>query len=172
MSATPTTLRGLNLVGVDGHVDGPFDIRVRGTLIEQVERTLPVGEGDDVDLGGVFALPGVFDCHTHLTLATQDVLANLRRTPTTRTLQAADAARRTLHAGVTFARDAGGADAGLRDGIAGGLIPGPQLQVSVVMISRTGGHSDGRLGGLDLELGIDGQVPSKTGPSHLVDSID
>ena len=48
--------------------------------------------------------------------------------------------------GVTFVRDAGIADAGIRDSVAAGHVPGPTMQVSVVAIGSTGGHGDGFLG--------------------------
>ena len=35
-----------------------------------------------------------------------------------------------------------GADAGFREAINEGLIPGPRLQISILMISQTGGHGD------------------------------
>ena len=73
------------------------------------------------------------------------------------------ALRRTLSAGVTFVRDAGIAEAGVRDAVAAGLVPGPTMQVSVVAIGSTGGHLDGfldrsrprMLGGL-LDAGLPG----------------
>lgn len=57
-----------------------------------------------------------------------------------RVLQTAYTLRRTLAAGVTFVRDAGIADADVRDAVAAGLVPGPELQVSVVALGTTGGH--------------------------------
>ncbi|MCW2976966.1 MAG: amidohydrolase [Actinomycetia bacterium] len=172
-SSPPLALRDLSIVTRSGHVDGPLDVCLRDGRIEDVGRHLSISDGaTEIDMAGVFALPGVIDCHTHLTLSTLDLSTNLRRSDTTRALEAAHAARRTLHAGVTYARDAGGADAGLRDGIAHGLVPGPGLQVSIVMVSRTGGHADGHLAGLEIELGPDGRVAPRGGPSHLVDSVD
>ena len=35
-----------------------------------------------------------------------------------------------------------GADAGFRQAIEDGLIDGPRLQISIAMISQTGGHGD------------------------------
>ena len=60
-------------------------------------------------------------------------------------LEAARNARLTLEAGVTFVRDLAGADAGIREGFARGDVPGPTLQISVVLVSQTGGHGDGFL---------------------------
>jgi imidazolonepropionase-like amidohydrolase len=62
-----------------------------------------------------------------------------------RALQGAAAARATLDAGFTTARDldsegAGYADVAVRDAILEGLIPGPRLLVSSWALSITGGH--------------------------------
>jgi imidazolonepropionase-like amidohydrolase len=51
--------------------------------------------------------------------------------------------RGTLEAGITTVRDAGGADLGIKRAVEHGLIPGPRMQISVGVISQTGGHGDG-----------------------------
>src|SRR4051794_41965461 len=54
--------------------------------------------------------------------------------------------RRTLVQGITHVRDAGGADLGVAEAVRNGLIAGPRMQISISMISQTGGHGDGRHG--------------------------
>jgi imidazolonepropionase-like amidohydrolase len=75
----------------------------------------------------------------------------------------------TLRAGITSARDAGGADLGIKMAIEDGLIAGPRLQVSLAMLSQTGGHGDDWLpSGNRLEL-----LPTHPGvPPTIVDSPD
>src|SRR4051794_41411258 len=51
--------------------------------------------------------------------------------------------RRTLVQGITHVRDAGGADLGVAEAVRTGLIAGPRMQISISMISQTGGHGDG-----------------------------
>ncbi|MCB1806000.1 MAG: amidohydrolase family protein, partial [Candidatus Competibacteraceae bacterium] len=51
----------------------------------------------------------------------------------------------TLRRGFTTVRDAGGADFGLAQAIAEGLIQGPRLFYSGKALSQTGGHGDSRL---------------------------
>jgi imidazolonepropionase-like amidohydrolase len=50
--------------------------------------------------------------------------------------------RRTLEIGITTIRDAGGADLGVKTAVERGLIIGPRMQISIKMISQTGGHGD------------------------------
>jgi len=48
----------------------------------------------------------------------------------------------TLRRGITYVRDAGGADLGLKRAVADQVVPGPKLHISVNMLSPTGGHAD------------------------------
>ena len=51
----------------------------------------------------------------------------------------------TLRIGITTVRDAGGADLGVKPALEEGIIAGPRLQISITMLSQTGGHGDGWL---------------------------
>ena len=100
-------------------------------------------DGDErVDVAGMTLLPGMFDCHTHVVVSDVDIWGAIQRPYSYRYYAAARNLAATLRAGITSARDAGGADLGIKQALADGLIPGPRLQVSLSMISQTGGHGD------------------------------
>jgi imidazolonepropionase-like amidohydrolase len=123
-----------------------------------------------LDFSDLWLMPGVFDCHDHIALFSVDGYENLRRPVTAWALEAAHQARRTLHAGVTFVRDCGGADVGMRDAFARGHVEGPSLLVSIVLISQTGGHGDGFLAGPGLETSSGYLIPDYPGkPPFIVD---
>jgi imidazolonepropionase-like amidohydrolase len=106
-----------------------------------------------VDGRGGTLLPGFFDCHVHLGMPSDRSVVDeaLMTSPVVRMLQTTDRLRRTLESGITSARDLGALPAGFRDAVATGLIEGPRLQVSVGIISHTGGHADTTLpSGMDL----------------------
>ncbi|MFG1604462.1 amidohydrolase family protein [Actinoplanes sp. NPDC049265] len=108
-----------------------------------------------VDGRGGTLLPGLFDSHTHLGVASDRSLVEVAflTDPVIADLRTAERLRLTLSAGVTSARDLGGLPAGFRDAVGMGLIEGPRLRTSVGVISHTGGHADGTLpGGRDLAL--------------------
>ena len=74
---------------------------------------------------------------------------------------------------MTFVRDPGGSDAGIRDAIAAGHAAGPRMQVATVLISQTGGHIDGFLPGPGIEMTSSYFIPDYPGrPPYAVDSPD
>ena len=52
--------------------------------------------------------------------------------------------RAMIDRGFTTVRDTGGADWGMRDGVAQGLLPGPRMFIAGRALGPTGGHSDAR----------------------------
>src|SRR3546814_17152254 len=71
--------------------------------------------------------------------------ASLRGLPWTRLTAKSGVLRRDmLRLGFTSVRDTGGADYGIRDAVAQGLMLGPRLFVAGAPVSQTGGHGDFR----------------------------
>jgi imidazolonepropionase-like amidohydrolase len=105
-------------------------------------------EGDEsIDVAGATLLPGLFDCHVHIAYRYEDhdELGAMHRPFSYRFFTIAENLRQTLALGITTVRDAGGADLGLKRAVADGILVGPRMQISVNMLSMTGGHSDGWL---------------------------
>ncbi|GAA2580356.1 amidohydrolase family protein [Dactylosporangium fulvum] len=163
-------LRGVRALDSHGYFSDPVDVAVRGQHIAAVATNLPRSAlSCDIDAEGLWLMPGVFDCHAHVTFATYDPFELVVRSLSERILETAAILRRTLAGGVTFVRDAGGADAGIRAALEAGHISGPRLAVSVVGLSRTAGLGDGNLSGPGLEAPVEVTVPTYPGrPSHLV----
>jgi len=107
-------------------------------------------EAQVIDLGDATLLPGFIDAHTHLTMMYREDYARaaldaLRKPIPEMALDASVNARTTLMAGFTTVRDVGSAeylDAGLRNAINRGVVPGPRMLVAVHAIGATGGHCD------------------------------
>jgi imidazolonepropionase-like amidohydrolase len=166
-------LREANVLDESGGFGGPLDVHVADGRVVAVGENLPAGDATALDFSGLWVLPGIFDCHDHVALSSIDGYECLRRPLSEWVLEAAHQARRTLEAGVTFVRDCGGADAGMRDAIARGYVPGPTLFVSIVLISPTGGHGDGFLAGPGFEMSSGYLMPDWPGkPPYLVDGAD
>jgi imidazolonepropionase-like amidohydrolase len=108
----------------------------------------PSLDGDDgVDVSGRTLLPGLFDCHVHLGFRYEDFdEVRLAYTPFSyKFFQFPETLRWYLAMGITTVRDAGGADWGMKRAVQDGVLPGPRMQISVTMLSMTGGHGDSHL---------------------------
>jgi imidazolonepropionase-like amidohydrolase len=162
-----TVFAGGSVFDGTGGEPRPADVTVEDGRIVDVGPGL---DGDEaVDATGRTILPGLFDCHVHVVLGTIDTWQIVNQPFSYRFFLAARHLRATLEAGITSVRDAGGADLGIKEAVANGVISGPRLQVSLMMLSQTGGHGDDwHLSGADVPL-----LPSYPGmPSGLVDGPD
>ncbi|MEZ6164133.1 MAG: amidohydrolase family protein [Phycisphaerales bacterium] len=102
-----------------------------------------------IDLKDKWVVPGLIDCHTHLTGDNHDAAERMRRRLTeTEAHSAIDGvanARKTIMAGFTTVRNVGSPGSvglALRDRINQGVVPGPRMFVSGPAVSVTGGHGD------------------------------
>ena len=137
---TRTLFANARIFDGTGSPAGDGDVVVEDGLIRAVGRGL---DGDEViDLGGRGLLPGLFDCHVHVAFTDVDVWRYVQRPFSLEFYETARNLRATLAGGITTVRDAGGADLGTKVALEQGLIPGPRVQISVRMISQTGGHGD------------------------------
>ncbi|MCU1683135.1 MAG: amidohydrolase family protein [Amycolatopsis sp.] len=119
----------------------PADVAIADGRIVDVGPGL---DGDEaVDCTGKTLLPGLFDCHVHVTVSQLSLVSRVQTPFSYQFYEAARNLKRTLDLGITTVRDAAGADLGIKQAVDDGLIPGPRLQISVGLISQTGGHGDG-----------------------------
>lgn len=118
-----------------------------GTIRELSDRPIAAATAQVIDGGGRTLMPGLIDCHVHVTFSATN-LALLAQTPnTTLALRALPILRGMLRRGFTTVRDAGGADWALKQAIEdgmGGTVVGPRLFVCGPALSPTGGHGDFR----------------------------
>ena len=129
--------------------DGTASPIAEGDLTIEDGRIGDVGVGLDgdehVDVSGCTLLPGLFDCHVHVTSSGVDYLRRLQRPFSYQFYEAARNLSATLDIGITTVRDAGGADLGIQRAVEDGLIDGPRMRIAITVLSQTAGHGDGWL---------------------------
>jgi imidazolonepropionase-like amidohydrolase len=157
--ATGETVREAVVVIENGHV------RAAGRR----ESISVPADSERIDASGLTVLPGLIDCHVHLTMLGEgiDMARTLTTPPTLELMQAVQGARRTLDAGFTAVRDAAGSPAGIRMAIDAGYFPGPRMFVTISALSQTGGHTD-----LHFMCGADLDIPLPDRPLWTVDGVE
>ena len=164
---TRTLFSGGSVFDGTGTQPAPADVVVEDGRIVDVGPGL---DGDEnVDCAGTVLLPGMFDCHVHVTISDIGLLARVQKPFSYQFYEAARNLRATLGQGITTVRDAAGADLGIKQAVDDGLIPGPRMQISIGLISPTGGHGDSwHPSGLCVPL----MVPHPGRPDSTVDGPD
>src|SRR4051794_3718079 len=143
-------------------------ILIQGDRITAAGPGLPIPAGAEVvDLSKKTVLPGLIDCHTHLTSQSGNYYGALsRRSPIAVAVAPHVYARRTLEAGFTTVRDVGASefiDVALRNAIDRGDVVGPRMRVATLAVGSTGGHND--LSGVSPPLRFDHFFRIARGPA-------
>ena len=120
-------------------------VLVEGDRIAEVAfRSIKAPDFRAFDLKGTAMLPGLIDCHVHVTAVTHDVTRLSAQPPSLITAQAKGVLESMLLRGFTTVRDAAGADFGLQEAVERGLLSGPRLFIAGWPLTQTGGHADAR----------------------------
>ena len=136
-------VNGVTIDGNGGPARPGSTVVVDGDSIVEVSQQREFGsEVTVVDLGGKTVMPGLIDCHAHFAHWGNNLLAYQDKSLMLLAAETVAALRTTLEAGCTTARDLGGLDAGFREAVNRGLIPGPRLQCSLTIVSPTNGMVD------------------------------
>lgn len=127
--------------------DGTGAPPARADVVVERDRIVDIGVGLDgdesIDCAGSTIYPGFFDCHVHFMADGHlDPMTHVGTPFSMNFFLAAERMQRTLAAGVTTVREAGGTDLGVKQAQVRGLIPGPRMHISITILSQTGGHGD------------------------------
>ncbi|MEW2506119.1 MULTISPECIES: amidohydrolase family protein [unclassified Amycolatopsis] len=132
-------------------VTGDQVVRITGGRITAIEADPggPAGDGE-LDGTGLFAVPGLIDCHVHVNAVSAALGTVADESPAYVAAQASHLLKDMLARGFTSVRDVGGADFGIAAAVAEGLFTGPRIFFGGKALSQTGGHGDLRPAGRDV----------------------
>jgi hypothetical protein len=148
------------------YVEG--DIRCADGRIIEVGNGLTAPDARTEDVRGAVVMPGLIDAHVHVTALTADLGSIPALSPSYVAAHGARIMAQMLDRGFTTVRDVAGADYGLADAQAEGLIRGPRLLFCGRALSQTGGHGDGRNRGTHRY----DDHPCCAGLSRIADGVD
>ncbi|MCA8966084.1 MAG: amidohydrolase family protein [Planctomycetes bacterium] len=147
-SAATTVVRAAAYVDVDqGRRIEPCVLVLReGRIVDVNPEATPAG-AQVVELPGITLVPGLIDCHVHLTYDVDPgfTLRRVQETAVDEALRGAGNAWRTLSAGFTTVRNLGShgfSDVALMRAIDRGFVPGPRIVPAAHALGITGGHAD------------------------------
>jgi imidazolonepropionase-like amidohydrolase len=137
-----------NAALVDGMTDrarpGMSVLVADGRIAEISDKPIGSATARRIDLQGKTLMPGLIDCHVHVTAALTNLGQNAMLPDGYVALRAAEIMHGMLMRGFTTVRDVAGADIGLQMASDEGLITGPRLVICCKALSQTNGHSDFR----------------------------
>lgn len=141
-----TVLKNGHVFDGERFLPAPTDVVLRDGKIVAVGRDAGLAEeyaeATVVDCAGRTVLPGIIDLHVHVMTSTPGSIQSMVDPYSLQFYESVKNLEATLRAGVTTARDAGGADLGAKTAIESGVIKGPRLRLAVSIMSQTGGHGD------------------------------
>lgn len=160
---------------IDGVSKAPrsnVSIIIRDDRIVDVQAGFVTPDGAEIiDLSHSTVLPGLIDCHVHITGqfdGGNPVAEAVTETRFDSAVKSTTYARNTLLGGFTSVRDVG-ADAdvviALKKAIAKGIVEGPRMWVAGPPLGPTGGHGDS-------ENGLDPELSNPVWNQNIVDSPD
>lgn len=161
---------------IDGTGKAPLvdaAVLVKDNIIQQVGNVnsirLPDEQITEIDADGGYILPGLIDTHVHVMLEGVNIARDMVTPFSMRFYNSVKYLKNTIDAGITSVRDAGGADAGVKQAVESGVIVGPRLQISISVLTITGGHGDGWMrSGMEYDL----FMPYPGFPSCRVDGVE
>jgi len=136
-------INGNVIDGTGGPPRPDCTVVIEGSKVVEVSRQREFGsEVQIIDVSGKTVMPGLIDCHQHFAPKFMWLISEQANPLMYLASEAVHAMKGCLEAGCTTARDMGGLEVGFVRAQAEGLISGPRLQSSLVIIQPANGLTD------------------------------
>lgn len=152
-----------NITIIDPTYEEPLEniaILIKKGKIVAIDKAtcIDIDEGSEVIDGEEnFILPGFIDMHVHLMANGFEFEDNMNNPLAIHFYRALKNMKDTINAGVTYVRDCGLADIGVKLAQEKGMFLSPKMKISVMPLSITGGHFDFKLNsGFDMVINYPG----------------
>lgn len=169
-----TVLTGGKIFDGTDFLEEPADIVLEGGSIAAVGPGLAADPryagAETVDCSGRTVLPGLVDLHVHVMAENPGSVHEFVEPFSLQFYRSARNLARTLEAGITTIRDAGGADLGTKQAVEQGIVRGPRMHIAISIMSQTGGHGDFWQPSGAHAPGIGGTHPGR--PSGVADGVE
>lgn len=165
-------IKNANIIDGTGRMPFTSSVLISDGMISKIDSKYIDNQnsGTIINAEGMFLLPGMIDCHVHVMINNYDLIKHINTPFSLNFYQSVPNLKKLLHAGITYARDAGGADLGVKRALEKEIIEGPKLKISISPLSITGGHLDAWLpSGIQLHL-LNPPYPGN--PSGICDGVD
>ena len=140
-------LKNCRVLDVNSGLVTEADVDVKNGDIQTIAKNITAEKSQRlIDLQGIYLLPGLISCHTHLTIVFPFNLSDPNEDPAISALRAYRRGQDALHAGVTTVRTVGElnrADLALRKAYSYGWVTGPRIFSAGLGVSVSGGHGHG-----------------------------
>jgi imidazolonepropionase-like amidohydrolase len=147
---------------------GSFLLAEGERIVEVSEREIQAPGARRIEARGRTLMPGLIDAHVHAMVTSMNLGALESRPLTLIAQEARGVLEGMLQRGFTTVRDAAGADWGVAEACARGLIRGPRVFHSGKALSQTGGHGDFR--SRNAEIGCACQIHDQA-IAHVADGV-
>lgn len=145
MEISPLVVKNARVLDVRSGAYAEADLVLENGKITEISPGVREPENARViDASGKYVLPGLIDCHVHVTALNGDLGSLVSKSQQYVSAHAVRILGEMLARGFTSVRDASGADFGLALAQEEGTVSGPRIFFCGHAISQTGGHGDFR----------------------------
>src|SRR6266436_3406322 len=120
-SLPPRTCHATDAAGAAAERSDRVNVLIENSIVRDMGKAVSSASANVIDVAGQTLMPGLIDCHVHVTAVVASLGANAKLPDSLVMARSIAVMRDMLHRGFTTVRDVGGADFGLKQAASEGL---------------------------------------------------